>query len=354
MGKLHRRFSALDRDFRLFLLATLLMGLGLAVDISIFNNYLKEVFKLDVSQRTFLELPRELPGFLVFFFLGALMALGDLRISALANLVVGFAMFGLGIIPPVYGIMLIIIFFYSTGQHIYMALGNSLGMAFAKDGKVGRKLGQIGAINTAAMVTGSLILLGLFHFIRPPYWVLFSLGGACFASASILLFMMKPQPKIPRKSRWIWRKEYKLFYLLSIVYGARKQLFLTFAPWVLVDVFYRDVGFMTLMVLIIFTAAIFIRPWVGRLIDTRGEKVVLQTEALIIIGVCLVYVIAPAILSTYWTLVVVAICYIVDQSANAVGMARATSVHRRRAQCHPALFGDPGRNHGLQKVSESE
>ncbi|MFZ4616794.1 MAG: hypothetical protein ACOYM2_11450, partial [Rectinemataceae bacterium] len=74
------------RDASLFLIANILMGLGACVNQAVFNNYLKDVFILDVAGRTFLEFPREVPGFLVMLFVGGLAALGEVRMALVANL----------------------------------------------------------------------------------------------------------------------------------------------------------------------------------------------------------------------------------------------------------------------------
>ncbi|MDP3179243.1 MAG: hypothetical protein Q8M76_15150, partial [Spirochaetaceae bacterium] len=68
--------AAEERDRRLFVLATVLVGLGSCVNASAFNNYLRDVYELDVARRTFLEFPREMPGFLVALFVATLAAIG--------------------------------------------------------------------------------------------------------------------------------------------------------------------------------------------------------------------------------------------------------------------------------------
>jgi hypothetical protein len=105
-----------ERRFRLFLIANVLIGFGTCVDSSAFNNYLREIYHLDVTQRTLLEFPRETPGFLVFVFMGMLSGLGDVRIAAIAQIITGLGMFSLGVIPPEYALMLACVFFYSTGS----------------------------------------------------------------------------------------------------------------------------------------------------------------------------------------------------------------------------------------------
>jgi hypothetical protein len=88
-----------ERRFRLFLLANVLIGFGACVDSSAFNNYLREIYHLDVTRRTILEFPREIPGFLVFIFIGMLSGLGDVRIAAVAQIITAVGMFSLGVIP---------------------------------------------------------------------------------------------------------------------------------------------------------------------------------------------------------------------------------------------------------------
>jgi MFS family permease len=324
LGGLIQKGRQLDANYRLFLLANVFLGFAACIDASTFNNYLKDVFQLGVSGRTILEFPRELPGFLCTVFVGLLLSLGDLRIAAVANFLLGVAMFALGIIPPVFGLMLMVVFFYSTGQHTYMPIANSIGMGFATDGKLGRKLGQISAANTAALVSGSLILLGLFHFIKLSYFAAFSIGALMYLVAAVLIFRMKPTQPKPTGKRWIFRKRYGRFYVLSFLYGARKQLFLTFGPWVIVQTFSQPVTTMTLLFLIVSVLGIFLKPWIGQIIDRIGERPVLGFEAFITVGVCLIYAFAADLLPPGVALVVICGCYIFDQSSNSVGMARAT------------------------------
>jgi hypothetical protein len=323
-----------DRNFRLFLLANLFLGLGACVDTSMMNNYFKDIYNLDVAQRTLLEFPRETPGFLVAFFIGILYSLGDLRIAAVANLLAAIGMFFLGIIPPVYGIMLVFIFMYSAGTHVFMPLSNTIGMSFAAEGKEGRKLGEISAANTASLVVGSVILFIVFALLssinawtktpRIAYTVVLAIGASFFLAASICLFMMDRRQTIPATKRWVFRKEYGLYYWLSVLYGARKQLFLTFGPWVLVDVFKQPPSTMIALSLVISVICIFLRPAIGRLIDGRGERFVLGLEAIVIFMVCVAYVVGPAILPREIAIILVAVCFVIDQSGNSVSMARAT------------------------------
>ena len=317
-----------ERDFILFLLVGVFLGVAQSVDGSTLNNFLKEKFDMMIIQRSALEMPRELPGFLVFLIIGFLYALGDIRIAVIANICAAVGMFLLGIISPVFSIALICIFIYSSGQHIYMPLSNTIAMSFASDRRLGRKLGQVSAANTVALVLSSALLWLLFKFFKVSFAVTFTIGAAAFIAAAILLSMMNPNRTAKLKTRFVFRKEYRLFYWLSILYGARKQIFITFGPWVLVDVFKQKVTTMTILFFIISVLSIAFRPLTGYLIDRIGEKFVLGSEALVLFLVCLGYTFATDILPLSGAIVLISICYIVDQLFNSASMARATYLRK--------------------------
>lgn len=312
------------RDFTLFMIVGVFVGIGQSVDGSTLTNFLKERFEILVLQRSLLEIPRELPGFLVFIVIGALFFLGDIRIAAVANLLAAIGMFFLGIIPSNYILMVSVLFIYSMGQHVYIPLVNSIGMSFAKDGELGRKLGRLSSANTIALVCSSALLWWLFKYVKVSYMVSFTIGTAAFLIAAMLLFIINPGQTVKLKNRFIYRKEYNLFYWLSVLHGARKQIFITFAPWVLVDVFEQKVTTMTMLFFIISTAGIFLKPFVGFLIDKVGERIVLSWEATILILLCLGYVFADSLFSRNVAIIIVSACYVMDQSLNAVSMARVT------------------------------
>jgi MFS family permease len=315
-----------ERDMRLFILASVLMGLGGCVNSSIFNNYLKDIFHLDVARRTFLEFPREMPGFLVSFFVASLALLGEVRIAFIANLAASAGMMALGWIPASFALMVSSVFLYSSGQHVYMPLGNAIGIGFAEKGREGSVLGRIFAINTLALVAGTLILLALLKFANLSYRAAFSSASILYLAAALALLAMSPRRSAGKPRRMVVKRRYARFYLLSVMYGARKQLFITFGPWMLVDLFKQPVQTMTLLFLVISVVGIGAQPLVGRLTDRFGPRAVLGGEAILTIGVCVIYAFAPELLPAGIALVAISACYVVDQAANAVTMTRAVFV----------------------------
>jgi hypothetical protein len=314
-----------DKDFILFLVAGIFIGIAQSVDGSTVTNYLKEHFGMMIIHRSALEFPRELPGLLVVFVISGLSFLGgDVRISAVANLLAAIGMFSLGIIPSQFAFIIMVVFIYSMGQHIYMPLSGSIGMSFAKRHEMGKVLGRLSSVNNMAVVFSSLALWALFRFAHLSYFVSFSIGAAALVIAAVLLSLIKPGQTVKVEKRVLYRKEYRLYYWLCMLYGARKQIFITFGPWALVDVFKQPVTTMTILFLIIAIAGIFVKPFVGHLIDKRGERFVLSGEAFLFFFACLGYAFAENLFRPGLAIIVIFICYVADFTLDSASMARTT------------------------------
>jgi MFS family permease len=318
-----------ERNFLLFLVSGVFLGIAQSVDGSALTNYLKEYFGMLIIHRSALEFPRELPGLLVVLVIGALSFLGgDVRISIVANLIAALGMFALGIIPPHFAFIIIVIFVYSMGQHIFMPLGGSIGMSFANPGELGKVLGRLSSVGNIAVVLSSAVLFALFRFVHISYRTAFSIGAAALVLSAILLCFIKSTHSIRITKRYVFRKEYRLYYWLCMLYGARKQIFITFGPWVLVEVFKQPVTTMTLLFFIVAVIGIFVKPWVGHLIDRVGERFVLSGEALLFFLTCLGYAFAEDLFRPSVAIIFIYICYVTDFTIDSVYMARTTYMRK--------------------------
>jgi predicted MFS family arabinose efflux permease len=314
-----------ERDFLLFLISGVFLGIAQSVDGSTITNYLKEHIGMLILHRSALEFPRELPGLLVVLVIGALSFLGgDIRISVAANLLSAIGMLCLGIIPPHYAFVILVIFIYSMGQHIFMPLSGSIGMSFAESDGIGKILGRLSSVGNIAVVFSSAGLWALYKFAHLSFAAAFAIGAVAFLLSAILLAFIKPAQTVRIKNRFVYRKEYRLYYWLSMLYGARKQIFITFGPWVLVEVFKQPVATMTLLFFIVALIGIFVKPWVGHLIDKVGERAVLSTEAFLFFLTCLGYAFAEDLFRPSIAIAFIYICYVTDFTLDSVYMARVT------------------------------
>jgi predicted MFS family arabinose efflux permease len=318
----------MSRELKIFIVASLAMGVAFSIVDSTFNNFLNERFALNGFERSFLEFPRELPGFLVVFASALLWFLCSRRLTAVAMLISAAGVVLIGFASPTYIIMVAWLFIYSLGQHLFIPLSSTIGMELAREGKTGQRLGQLNAIRNLAVIMGSLLVLLGFKFLGFTFHHTFALAAFAFVAAAALMFMMKPEKTQKPKVYLKLYKEYRLYYLLSLLYGSRKQIFLTFAPWVLVTVFHQPTQTIATLLLIGGGIGILFQPFLGRAIDRRGERTVLLSEAGLLVFVCLGYGFSKFILQERPAFIVACICFLLDQMLMSVNMARSTYMRK--------------------------
>ncbi len=227
----------IPRELKLFIIASFVMGMAFAMFDSTFNNFLNERYALDGFQRSFLEFPRELPGFAVVFVSALFGSMSSRRLGVLSLVLALFGSILIGFAAPTYMIMIFWMFIYSLGQHLFMPISYSIGMELAEKGKIGRRLGQLQAIRNLAIICGGFLVFLGFKFFGFTFEFNFALIALGLGIAAILMFSMKAEGSGQPKTFLKLHKEYKLYYFLMLLAGSRKQIFLTFAPWVIVTIF---------------------------------------------------------------------------------------------------------------------
>jgi len=326
--------KVLSKDFLLFLIASALLGVTMAVENTSISNRLVEDLHFTITQRTMLEVPRELPGLLVVFLVGGLAFLGDVRTAAVANIIGGLGLFAFGFVPSGFLPVVATLMIYNMGTHIYMPMQGAISMSFAKEGQIGRRLGEIQSVNMAALIVTAGSLYLLYRFLNIPFVVSFTIGAISMVTAGVIFLFMSPIKAQAKRKRFVFNKKYKLFYLLCLIFGMRKQITITFVPWLLVTVYDQPVVTITILFFIVSVMNVFFRPWLGGFIDRRGERFVLMLEGCLILVACSGFAFSKMLFPDNIALIVVSCCYIIDNLFSGAGMARTTYVRR--------LLDDPG------------
>jgi predicted MFS family arabinose efflux permease len=340
MKTLVTRLAGMSRELRFFIAASFVMGIAYSIIDTTFNNFLKDRFALSGFERSFLEFPRELPGFLVVFVSALLWFLCSRRLGAVAMLLGVIGSLLIGFVSPTYVIMVIWLFIYSLGQHIFLPLSFTIGMELAREGKTGQRLGQLNAIRNLAAIIGSFLVFLGFKFLRVTFQHTFTLAALLFVVAAIFMFAMKPEQTPPPMLYLKLHQEYRLYYLLSVLYGSRKQLFMTFAPWVLVTVFKQPTQIIATLWTIGGIIGILFQPFLGWAIDRLGERLVLALEAVLLVFVCFGYGFAKVLFSEGTAFLITCVCFLLDQMLMSVNMARSTYMKKialQSAHIQPAL-----------------
>lgn len=339
-SRLSARWSNTPRELKLFVTATLVVGLAYSMYDSTFNNFLNEKFALTGFQRSFLEFPRELPGVLTAFVAALFSFLASRRLGVLAMLMGLAGILLIGFASSSYALMVVWLFIYSMGQHLYMPVAQMIGMELAREGKFGQRLGQLNAIRNLAAILGSFFIVLGFRYLGLSFKLTFVLGAVGLLATATLLFSMKSEK--PQTTRLFLKlhPQYRLYYMLAILAGTRKQIFITFAPWVLVTIFNQSTQIMATLFTIGGIIGVLFQPFLGWAIDRFGEKVVLASEAVMLVFVCFGYGFAKNLFSAGLAFLVTCGCYLLDQMLFSVSMARSTYIKKIAtdpAHVQPAL-----------------
>lgn len=313
-------------NMKLFVLALFVTAIVSTALITIFGNFLDDVYNLNSQQRGFLEFPRELPGLYATLIIALFFFIGDLKIAAFSVLLTAIGFLGLGMIKPNFYYMLFFVMLWSTGEHVYMSMRDVLAINISSNQNKGYILGITNSIRSLGIISGTIIiwiLMGIFHFSYNKIFILFS---AFSFIGFILLFNMKLENPIKRSRKiiLIFRKKYRLFYLLAALFGIRKQLFLVFAPWLLIKFFNQKPQDIAVIYFISAIFGFFLRPYLGRAIDKFGERKVLAYDAILIFLLSLAYIFAPQLSSKFFALGILYFCFILDDILFFLRTARTT------------------------------
>lgn len=330
---LSRRIASLHRDILLFISSIAMVGFAESIVNSVFNNFLNDTFRLNSFQRTFMEFPRELPGFLVIFVSAALYFVRSRRLAVFATMSGAAGLVLMAFFSISFHWMFVWLFVLSLGQHMFMPLNTSITMELARSGQTGKRLGQFNAVRNFAVVLGSFSVFIGFKYFHFNFKLSFLIAAAFYLLAALFIMAMHPGKAHPPAIHLRLHRSYRLYYWLSVLYGTRKQIFLTFAPWVLVTVFRQPTAILATLLTVAGIAGIAFQPLLGKSIDVLGERAVLIAEALLLIVVCCGYGLGRTLFPENVAFLIACCCFIVDQLLMSVNMARST--YLKKIALHP-------------------
>ncbi len=272
--------------------ATLLVLMAVAVPLSfaawqaLLNNFAIEQAAFTGREMGILQSLREVPGFLAFSVVFLLLVFREQTLAYLSLLLLGIGTALTGFFPTIIGLYLTTILM-SVGFHFYETMQTSLALQWIDKSSTAETLGRlIAAGSFASIVTFLLIWVGNDYLELDYRWLYLGMGGLTLliAIGVWLIFPHFPQT-VEQHKHLVFRKRYWLYYALTFMSGARRQIFVVFAGFLMVEKFGYDVGDIALLFLINATFNVVFARRIGRLVASIGETRALVFEYTGLIGV---------------------------------------------------------------------
>ena len=277
-----------DRMYRFLFILSVAFTMGYLGWRTVFNNFAVESAHLTGYQIGLIQGVREIPGLLTVAVIYFCILLGEVRMAVLSVVVCGLFIGMTGYLPSFPGLMITTLM-SSFGAHFFLALNSSLALQYYDQLTAPLVLGRLYAYQAAGSVAMALSLFLLSRHLGYP--VLFLLSGLLVLAAGGWGFFQKPVEKtlVPQHQKMIFRGRYWLFYALTLLAGGRRQIFVAFALYLLVQKFHYSITEIMGLSVITNVVCFFTTPFVGRGVNRLGERVVLSTEYTSVMAICLVY-----------------------------------------------------------------
>ena len=267
---------------------TIASTVGLQAWTTLFNNFAVEIAGLDGDGIGIIQSIREIPGFLALLAIVVIRFIPEHRLSALSILLLGLGIAATGYFPSLAGLALTTLVM-SFGFHYYETTNMSLTLQYFDTTSSPWVFGKLRSISAA-----SSIVVGVFIFFMAAlldFADMYLIIGGFIVAVALWGFSRKPASVdiAPQRKRMVFRKRYWLYYFLTFMAGARRQIFIAFAVLLLVQKFDYSVQAVTVLFVVNNTINFFLSPAIGRAIIRYGERRVLSLEYASLIVVFLAY-----------------------------------------------------------------
>ena len=293
-----------ERMFIFLAVMSVVTTMGFQVWRTLFNNFAVEVVGLGGNHMGMIQSVREVPGFLALLVVYATLVIKEHRLSALSVIILGLGISLTGVFPTYSGLIFTTLLM-SFGFHYFETTNQSLTLQYFDKHTSPWVMGKMRSYSAASAIMIGLVLF--FVSSRLSYELLFGILGALVVIAGIWGLVQHPTRAdlVPQAKTMILRKRYSLYYFLTFMAGARRQIFVAFAVFLLVEKFHFTVKEITLLFMFNNVVNYFLSPLIGKAIIRFGEQKVLSTEYLSLIFIFIAY-------ATVDTKAVMAGLYILD------------------------------------------
>ena len=283
-------------DRNLFNPISLLILMSIAMPIAfnawsaMLNNFVVEKAAFTGVEIGILQSLREVPGFLSFTLIFVLLVIKEQTFAVFSLALLGLGVCLTGFFPTVYGLYFTTVLM-SIGFHYFEAVKQSLSLQWLSKEEAPIILGKLLAVGSLTSLIVYGCLWTLLEFFQLPYWINFAIAGGICIFLALVMFIFYPAfpSKVEQNQNLVLRKRYWLYYLLTFLSGARRQIFVVFAAFLMVEKFGYSASQVTLLFLVNYAFNYLFAEKIGSLIGKFGERRALTFEYIGLIIVFIAY-----------------------------------------------------------------
>jgi hypothetical protein len=274
--------------YRFLIVLTISSTVGLQVWLMLFNNFAVEVAGMDGKQVGMIQSVREIPGFLALLAVFVMLFIKEHRLSALSILFLGLGLAATGLSPSYLGLLFTTLIM-SFGFHYYETTNQSLTLQYFDKVTSPRVFGRLRAIASASNIGVGIFVYFMASILN--YTQIYLITGGFIIAAGVWGLSWDPSDRdiVPQRKKMIFRRKYWLFYFLTFMGGARRQIFMAFAVFLLVREFHFSIQEVTGLFVINNFINYFLSPLIGKGIIRFGERKVLSLEYFSLLFIFLAY-----------------------------------------------------------------
>ncbi|MCK4559910.1 MAG: MFS transporter [Calditrichia bacterium] len=290
--------------FRFLAVLTIASMAGLQTWRTLFNNFAVEVAHLEGNHIGMIQSVREIPGFLALLAIFIILIIREHRLSGLSIFTMGFGVAITGFFPSYTGLIFTTLIM-SFGFHYYETTNQSLTLQYFDQQTSPWVFGKLRSYAAATNIGIGIVIFAMTAVLS--YLQIYLALGLVIAATGIWGLSQNPTRKdiVPQRKKMILRKKYWLYYFLTFMAGARRQIFIAFAVFLLVKKFEYSLQEVTILFVVNNAINFFLAPQIGKAIIRYGERKVLSLEYGTLIAVFIAY----AYVDSKW---IITLLYIID------------------------------------------
>lgn len=285
--------------YRYLLILVICASAGLQGWMALFTNFAREVIGVDGLQIGAAQSVREIPGLLTFLVMYIVLFVSEYRLAAWSVVLMGIGVGATGFFTSFTGLLMTTMVM-SVGFHYFETTNKSLTVQYFTHREAPVVFARLRGYGALANIAVGGIIWGLTYVL--PYRINFLLLGIFIFCSGLYLLIKSPLPATAphEQNRLVLRRKYWLYYTLNFLSGARRQIFIVFAIFLLVEKYGLSVSTIAGVYVVNYALTWLTNPLISRAINNFGERVVLSLESASLVVLFLGY----AFIDSAWVAVI--------------------------------------------------